>query len=402
MGGFAVFFHDHRFVVDGEEQILSHGVFPYRIWQRYLIAFASLKVVARRREIDSGLDPRRLSPSNGPNVSFEFVPSVNDPLRYLFGRQRILNRLKPMVAQADAVICRLPSELGLLGTELAQMMGKPCAVELAGCPWDGMRSHGSLTGKFYGPIFTWRVKRAIAAASHVVYVTNGFLQRRYPTAGHWAAISNVDIPPPDAEALSCRLEGPIEDDRRLTFGTIGAISHRGKGIDVALRALAEARSQLPSFVYRVLGPGDPAPYRAVAEQLGLGEQVHFDGTLPGGEPVLRWLDQIDVYLQPSFHEGLPRAVIEAMSRGCTCLGSSVGGIPELLDQECLHTPGDHHQLARQLVHAGAGTDWRSDQARHNFETARRYGGDVLNQRRTAFWLDFGRHAYGAQNAGPPC
>ena len=42
---------------------------------------------------------------------------------------------------------------------------------------------------------------------------------------------------------------------------------------------------------------------------------------------------MDIYVQPSLQEGLPRSVIEAMSVGLPCIGSDVAGIPELLDKE---------------------------------------------------------------------
>ena len=45
------------------------------------------------------------------------------------------------------------------------------------------------------------------------------------------------------------------------------------------------------------------------------------------------LDECDIYLQPSLQEGLPRSVIEAMSRGCACIGAATAGIPELLESE---------------------------------------------------------------------
>ena len=47
------------------------------------------------------------------------------------------------------------------------------------------------------------------------------------------------------------------------------------------------------------------------------------------------MDTLDLYIQPSNTEGLPRALIEAMSRGCPCVGSDAGGIPELLASPCI-------------------------------------------------------------------
>ena len=52
-----------------------------------------------------------------------------------------------------------------------------------------------------------------------------------------------------------------------------------------------------------------------------------------------YYDSIDIYVQPSKQEGLPRAVIEAMSRGCPVLGTDIAGIPELIQERCLFKKG---------------------------------------------------------------
>ena len=115
-----------------------------------------------------------------------------------------------------------------------------------------------------------------------------------------------------------------------------------------MAALAVLRQGGLDLHYRVLGPGDAAPWIALAEQHGVADLVTFDGVRPAGEGVAQWLDGIDIHLQPSFQEGLPRATVEAMSRGAACIGSTCGGIPELLPPERLHRPADVAALAERI------------------------------------------------------
>lgn len=66
------------------------------------------------------------------------------------------------------------------------------------------------------------------------------------------------------------------------------------------------------------------------------DQIKIIGQMPH-DKVFTWLDSIDIYAQPSRQEGLPRAMIEAMSRGIPCIGAKTAGIPELIDNKYIFT-----------------------------------------------------------------
>jgi glycosyltransferase involved in cell wall biosynthesis len=293
---------------------------------------------------------------------------------------------------------RLPSQIGLIAAGLARRLGKPWATEVVACPWDQLWNHGNWQAKVLAPIQWARMRRIVAASPYTLYVSRSFLQRRYPTRGTMTVVSNVEIPRLDPSVLDARLRrigGPRE---RLVIGMIGSIQHRYKGIGTAIEALAQARDRLPAFEFRVLGQGDPAPWRQAARLRGLDRQVRFCGVRPSGQPVLEWLDDVDLYLQPSFQEGLPRALIEAMSRGCPALASTAGGIPELLPPACLHRPGDAARLATLIVDASHDSDWQQRQARRNFREVEQYVCTVLDARRTEFWRRFAKQLRNARQS----
>ena len=127
-------------------------------------------------------------------------------------------------------------------------------------------------------------------------------------------------------------------------------------------------------------------------------KVEFCGSVAGGDAVLEWLDDIDIYLQPSFHEGLPRALIEAMSRGCYALASDAGGTDELLSSEYIHMRGDSAALANHIrVALTADIDSAKECARRNFFKARNYSREILEPRRENFWKEFVRIVKERQN-----
>jgi glycosyltransferase involved in cell wall biosynthesis len=68
--------------------------------------------------------------------------------------------------------------------------------------------------------------------------------------------------------------------------------------------------------------------------------VTFTGNLPGPPAVREVLAGADAFVLASRTEGLPRAMLEAMAAGLPCVGTDVGGIPELLPASARCRPGD--------------------------------------------------------------
>ena len=65
-------------------------------------------------------------------------------------------------------------------------------MEVVGCPWDAYWNY-SLKGKIVAPFATYMMKRRVKSAPFVLYVTNKFLQKRYPTKGKKINCSNVEL-----------------------------------------------------------------------------------------------------------------------------------------------------------------------------------------------------------------
>ena len=105
---------------------------------------------------------------------------------------------------------------------------------------------------------------------------------------------------------------------------------------------------------------------------------------------MNWLDEVDLYLQPALSGKSRPSLIEAMSRVVQPRARYTGGIPDLLQPECLHRPGDAGRLSELILKAVADPAWRTAQARRNFEVAKDYARDRLDDRRDAFLRRFAR------------
>ena len=377
---------DRRFSEIGGEWYTS-GPVGSETGEKYLAYFEKVAVVGRAGNAES-VEPRRMSPVD-PRIEVSCLPNLASVAGQIRLATVVRRQLSALVSSADAVIVRMPTELGFVAARIAQRQGVPLAGDVGACAFDGMWQHGSVTGRLYAPFRFLRARRAIRSCEYVNFVTQEYLQARYPVGSAVTlGCSDVDLPPLRPEVFAARIERIRRGSCPLRFGTVGSLVGRLKGIHLAIRALGDLRSELPPFEYRVLGGGNPLVLQQLAEQCGIGDRVSFDGTLPAGQAVLEWLDQIDLYIHPSLREGVSRAIIEAMSRACPIIASSVAGTPELLPRSVLHRPGDVTDLRRRIADCATDRAWQETQARQNFGAAQRYTREVLEPKRAAFWRAF--------------
>lgn len=387
-----LFAHDHRFYLANNcnNGVYSEVGFPYSLWGRYLKYFDRIVVAARLTGLRKEQSINNMVRSSGDKVEFVSIPDIKSPVNYVTKRREAKNRLFQAIKDCDGIIARLPSNIGSMAIKIGIELGKPCAAEVVGHAWDAYWNYGTLIGKIYAPIATWRTKRDVQQPSHVIYVTKEFLQKKYPAQGHAkvAFASNVELDITPQNILDQRILKIDEASSPIKIGLIGTLQAAYKGVDTALKALKLIRHKLPPFEFHILGGGDARPWMQIAQRLGLEEQTYFDGVLETREKVNSWLDGIDLYIQPSKTEGLPRALIEAMSRGCPAIASTAGGIPELLPKSCLHHPKDEKELATLIYEGITNKDWQLEQAKSNFKRAKEYSKEQLEQRRNEFWKSF--------------
>lgn len=387
-----LFVHDHHFVPT-PSFIGSRNGFGASLWERYLRHCDRLTVIGREGP-PAAQD--ELIRSSHDRVRFDLLPDRGRSFSRLLGSKADRSILARQIANHDVVIARIPSVLGLAAISIAKKIGKPIAVEVVGCAWSAMWDHGSSAGRAFAPLHWAQMRQAVATADNVIYVTDQFLQNRYPTQAHNVSnASNVELPAAGVSGNQATLDpGVLEKrlgrircskDEVLRLGLIGSLRIRSKGIQFVLAALPALRNYGRPVSFHVLGAGDKRPWIDEAAHYGVTDLVTFDGTLPEGKAVFDWLDRIDVYLQPSLQEGLPRALIEAMSRGCPAIGSNCAGIPELLDNRMIVPMRNASALCDKVAALMVNLEEMKKQAERNFTTAHTYVSPVLAARRYSFF-----------------
>ncbi|UOQ46391.1 glycosyltransferase family 4 protein [Halobacillus salinarum] len=388
----AIFVHDHKFIIDEKDNFYSYGKLTSQSWKRYLDVFNELSVVARARNLNNDDEIQKLSNSNREGVRFIPLESISSVKGLIFDRKKIKKELTEIINETDVIIARVPSMFGRLAISIAKDLGKPYAVEVVADAWDELWNYGNVKGKLFAPISYFSTRKSINNAPFAIYVTKNFLQTRYPNRGYSTNASNVELADTDERILNRRLEKIKKTNNEISLGLIGSLSSGYKGIDTAIKALSEIGDKI-NFKLHILGDGNPARWRKMAVKHGVSDRIIFDGTLPKND-VFQWLDKVDIYIHPSRQEGLPRAVIEAMSRGCPVIASTTAGIPELIKNEYLHKPKNHKKLSKLLELFTNNKNILSEQAKINFREANKYRSKLIEEKRYNFWSEFRKYSQG--------
>ena len=376
---------EHRFLQTPDKGVWTQTMFAHSFWQRYLEVFDRVKVVARIHEVPT--PPSNWKRADGEGISFVAVPYYVGPQQYLLRAQQVKRAVRNALTASDAVILRVSSQLASDLYPVLVQTQHPYGVEVVADPYDVFApcSIKHPLRRFFRWWFPRLLRQICADACAAAYVTEHALQQRYPPAQetfstHYSSVELAN------EAFVPVPRSLGQGMQPLILITVGTMEQLYKALDVLINAVAACVSGGLDLKLVLVGDGK---YReeleALAAKLGLGERVCFLGQLTVGDAVRAQLDRADLFVLPSHQEGLPRAMIEAMARGLPCIGSTVGGIPELLPPEDMVPPGDVAALAQKIHEVVTAPERMTRMSARNLEKAKEYAEEVLRQRRIAFY-----------------
>lgn len=324
-------------------------------------------------------------------IEIDYFFNIISYLNSFFSRTR---KIQNAVKKHDIIIGRLPSAIGRSAISFAKKYKKPYILEIVGCPWDALWNH-SFTGKVLAPLAFLKLKLQVFDAPFVMYVTSQFLQKRYPSFSRNIGISDVIINEVNPLFLDERKRriADFEIGNLINICTIGGIDVSYKRQSDVLKAIYILKKEKFQFKYYLIGKGNGNQLRRLVEKFNLKEEVIFIGEIPHNQ-IENILRKIDLYIQPSKMEGLPRALIEAMSLGCPCIGSDAGGIPELMSKEMIFAKGDVIRLTQILK--GINKINLQLESERNYRVSKEFYVNRLDQRRQHFYDDFLKIKFGKE------
>ena len=372
-----------RFAITSDGSLwTANGSLGYPLWAGYLEVYDEVYLMARAKFHST--PPPGWVKASGAGIKPLAVPYFVGPVEYVKNYRSIKNLIDKALAKAEAFQLRIPCTIGAaVYNSIARQ--RPFGIEVVADPFDTF-APGSIRHPLRS-LFRWwlprQLRRQCADATAALYVTQEALQKRYPCPNYSVGVSDAELP----EEMLVSASRPVNPGlSTFTLIQVGTLAQLYKAPDVTINAIADCVQDGLDLKLVLVGDGQ---YRVQLEQqarrLRIGDRIHFCGQLPSRDAVCRQLDQADLFVLPSHQEGLPKAMVEAMARALPCIGSTVGGIPELLSSEDLVPPGNAAVLANKIREVVTNPHRIAHMSARNLEKAKTYTKRMLYEQRLEFY-----------------
>lgn len=138
---------------------------------------------------------------------------------------------------------------------------------------------------------------------------------------------------------------PSENQEKRTFVFVGRFERR-KGVQELTRSLKRLIETPLNFKFQFIGP--------IPKEHQLGDpRISYHGSIHQPEKIMEILRSSDVLVTPSYSEGMPNVILEAMSQGLAVIATKVGAVPKMVDEKngWLISPGNTKELYAALLDA---------------------------------------------------
>lgn len=379
-----------RWKIDNKDNWYTDANFNNKIWNRYISLADKLTVVLRKESKVYTVEEAKRKYNIVDKSMMECIAleDVYKPLINVFNfklKTKQRKMIENQVKNADKIIIR---SLGNFYTNTAlyyaKKYNKSYLVEVTGFIFESLWYH-DIKGKFIALIKDLQYKANIKDSAYACYVTNQALQKRYPIKGKSLGCSDVEICFNRDEVIERKSLRNVNNN--FVLGTAAFLDVGWKGQKDVIKSIKFLKdSGITNIEYQLIGGGTGEKLISLAQNLGIENQIKVIGPIPHQE-VFEWLKNIDIYVQPSYQEGLCRAIVEAMSQGCTVIASNVGGNYELVNSENLYKKKKYIQLAK-IIEKNLNKDKLQDGMLYSLDIADRYREEQLDIKRNLFYTEF--------------
>jgi glycosyltransferase involved in cell wall biosynthesis len=252
------------------------------------------------------------------------------------------------IAAADLVCTLIPDEIGFFTALICKLQRKPLLLQVVGNWGEAVRfSRQPDTGREALARIADFMERFSVRAADLVFTQGRALFEKCLRLNGRATRSAIVTSTISGEHFHLRAPASMHQPVRLL--SVSRLE-RGKGIHILLEATRQLASRGIPVELCCVGSG---PERASLESITAegNLSVRFTGNVPFGERLHALYRTADIFILPTFHEGLPYVILEAMAQSVPIVSTTVGGIPHLLQNgvdAILVAPGDAAALAQAI------------------------------------------------------
>ncbi|MDP8230602.1 MAG: glycosyltransferase [Candidatus Gorgyraea atricola] len=163
------------------------------------------------------------------------------------------------------------------------------------------------------------------------------------------------------------------DNSSLNVFTAGRL-YWLKGTYDILDIIPRILKEIPGVKFHLAGDGDVEKVREIVRNKGIEKNVFLPGWLDK-HGLIKNLKDAGIFLLPSYTEGLPVAMLEAMASGLPVVSTRVGGIPELVEDGVngfLVEPGEKQKLGNRIIKLLKDADLRNRMGKNNIDKIDRF------------------------------
>lgn len=378
----------YQFHID-HDGVYSLPAFGDEFWKKYLEVFDEVHIIGE--PLKGYLNKGKLTKITLDNIHIDLLPSNNSPQDWK--NDKLIRRtLMCEIKDAEALIIKPASRKGVMAIKIANRYKKPYMIEITGDLYTALKHHSNPLKRLYAPIINKQILAAIKNCKFGVYVTEHYLQEVYPIEGETCGASDAVIKSIENDVFARRLSrvAQYNKDNTINIGLVGFYHDANKGIDTAIMALSFMIQK--NVCLYILGNGSEKDRNYWYDYARLNninvEKVKFPEPIIGIDNMFAWYDSMDIVILPSRSEGLPRTIVEAMSRACPCITSNVCGLSELIQSEWTHEAGDYKKLANLLDYMITNKEQMKFAATYNFQKSTYFLESVQLKKRVDFMKKF--------------
>lgn len=367
----------------------SKYIYGYRFWKRYLNVFSSVRVVARVKDIDEA--NAKLERVDAEEVEIYGIPFYQGPKQLLLKYAAIQKALRGVSDGCDAALFRMPSQTAQMALAHTKK-SLPIAGEIVYDPFDDLnKAETGIIIKILNRMIHGNLKRFCKKANGVSYVTRETIQNHYPSHARLYGESDQYF---ESSYSTITLSedaftGPRDySGKKSLCAVLSDVAMNGerKGERTLIKAIKAGRDKGYDLRAIIIGDGSKrAEFEAYAAQLGIAEHITFTGLLPSSDAVREVMLKADVFVFPTQAEGLPRGILEAMAIGMPVLSTPVGGIPEVLDADCMFDPMDAEGFSQAMCAMLDNTEKMNQMSVKNYDISRQFENLRLQKIRDDFY-----------------